>query len=366
MAALSRPSFVLASSPTGLSAMDCRPAWIIHEQQGRVAVWWRGSSVGGGGDVWLPVQPHAWGRAILSLECVKHRGDTARSPQGAGWDLRWGHHSLCQASIHKHCNASASIMGETLHWEKQCQVFSSDSTGAICQKGAGSVQVSVERKALFQWHIHTDEDGYTCGWYLGENCGHICSGGSQSSGFTIWSLTLRVSHILWRQWMRSPPFSFKSFSQWDGVFVPGLEISQLRGLVESEHPGKRVGEGVREGKGDGDGQLSCLQHPPRYRLWCLLYQAGANLSTSTNTLHHLPPPTSPWSLPVWYHIGVCRIQLVVIIDRHDSLTTTQWIKKNIKNAINKNKTRVLYYMAGLLDVETIMIACIEGTKNVSL
>lgn len=52
------------------------------------------------------------------------------------------------------------------------------------------------------------------------------------------------------------------------MFVPGLEISQLRGLVESENPGKGVGEGVRkrEGKGDGDGQLSCLQHPPRYRL----------------------------------------------------------------------------------------------------
>lgn len=35
---VSCPSFVLASSPTKLSAMGCRPAWIIHEQWGRVAV----------------------------------------------------------------------------------------------------------------------------------------------------------------------------------------------------------------------------------------------------------------------------------------------------------------------------------------
>lgn len=121
--------------PPGLF-MNSRDVWLCSE-------WGVGS--GGGGDVWLPVQPHARGRAIFSLECVKHRSDTARSPQGAGGDLRWGHHSLCQASIHRHCSASASIMGETL-----LQVFSMDSTGAICQKVTGSVQVSVERKALFQ------------------------------------------------------------------------------------------------------------------------------------------------------------------------------------------------------------------------
>lgn len=41
-AAVSCLSFVLASSPTELRAMDRRPAWIIHEQQGRVAGGWRG------------------------------------------------------------------------------------------------------------------------------------------------------------------------------------------------------------------------------------------------------------------------------------------------------------------------------------
>ena len=61
-----------------------------------------------------------------------------------------------------------------------------------------------------------------------------------------------------------------------------------------------VGEGDRERgvREDGDGQLSLIQHPPRYRLFCqvksaLLHQAGANLSTSTNTFQ---PPPLPWSM----------------------------------------------------------------------
>lgn len=54
-AAVSCLSFVLASSPTQLSAMARRPAWIIHEQHGRVV----GGRAGEGDStvtVWLPAQ----------------------------------------------------------------------------------------------------------------------------------------------------------------------------------------------------------------------------------------------------------------------------------------------------------------------
>lgn len=51
--------------------MGCRPAWIIHEQRGRVAVLLQGKEKDWGFDEggwrWLQVEPVQWGMALNNL-----------------------------------------------------------------------------------------------------------------------------------------------------------------------------------------------------------------------------------------------------------------------------------------------------------